>query len=279
MRVRILKDDAAVSRAVADRVVSLVANRPDAVLGLPTGRTPIGLYADLRARYARGRVDFSRVRTFNLDEFLGLPPSHPASYRAFMETHLFRHVNLSKRNIEFLDGGAANADQECSRYERAIAKAGGLDLVILGIGGNGHIGFNEPAAALVADTHRARLAPATRRSNAEMFEGRPGRVPASGPVDGRRHAAPQSIDCACRDGRGESGSYSRGVSRAGDAARAGVVPQLHGDVELVLDRPLAEGCRRADGQGCGCGWVSNSAAATRCPRRARRATDRRPCGS
>lgn len=241
MRVRILKDDAAVSRAVADRVVSLVANRPDAVLGLPTGRTPIGLYADLRARYARGRVDFSRVRTFNLDEFLGLPPSHPASYRAFMETHLFRHVNLSKRNIEFLDGGAANADQECSRFERAIAKAGGLDLVILGIGGNGHIGFNEPAAALVADTHRARLAPATRRSNAEMFEGRPGRVPPQ--------ALSMGVGTLLRSRSIVLVAMGAGKSEAIRAAcRGPVTPrvpasflQLHGDVELVLDQAAGGG--------------------------------------
>ncbi len=241
MRVRILKDDAAVSRAVADHVASVVAARPDAVLGLPTGRTPVGLYAELRARYKRGRVDFSRVRTFNLDEFYGLPPSHPASYRAFMETHMFRHVNLVRRNIDFLDGGAPDADKECERYERAIARAGGLDLVILGIGGNGHIGFNEPAAALIADTHRARLAPATRRSNADMFDGRPGRVPPQ--------ALSMGVGTLLRSRSIVLVAMGSGKSEAVRAAcRGPVTPrvpasflQLHGNVELILDHAAGSG--------------------------------------
>ena len=131
------------------------------MLGLPTGRTPIGLYAELRERHAAGEIDFSRVRTFNLDEFLGLPSNHPASYRTFMDTHLFRHVNLPRRYIHFLNGMASDAEAECRRYEATIRKAGGLDLLILGIGANGHIGFNEPTRS-VKPTRTARSSPPAR---------------------------------------------------------------------------------------------------------------------
>ena len=156
MRVRILKDEGAVARSVASQVAALIAERPDAVLGLPTGRTPIGLYAELRERHAAGEIDFSRVRTFNLDEFLGLPSNHPASYRTFMDTHLFRHVNLPRRYIHFLNGMAADAEAECRRYEAAIAAAGGLDLALLGVGVDGHVAYNMPGP-ISLPTHVTRL--------------------------------------------------------------------------------------------------------------------------
>jgi glucosamine-6-phosphate deaminase len=239
VRLRILKSEAAVARAVAARVTRLVADRPSAVLGLPTGRTPVPLYAELCARHAQGRIDFSRVRTFNLDEFLGLPPTHPASYRTFMEAHLFAHVNLARRNIHFLDGTARSPEAECARYEAAIRRTGGLDLLILGIGGNGHIGFNEPARALLADTHRARLAPATRRSNAALFAGRVDRVPAE--------ALSMGVGTILRSRAViliATGASKRDVVRGMVSGR--VTPrlpasflQLHGDVELVLDAAAA----------------------------------------
>src|SRR5262249_35180282 len=144
----------------------------DTVLGLPTGRTPIPFYGDLVRRHRAGRIDFSLVTTFNLDEFLGLPPRDPRSYRAFMRTHLFGHVNLPASRINVLNGtrrSERDVVKECVRYERAIERAGGIDVQILGLGANGHIGFNEPADALIAWTHATRLTPATRRANAALF--------------------------------------------------------------------------------------------------------------
>ena len=120
-------------------------DNPRLVLGLPTGRTPIPLYRELAALHRARRADFSRATTFNLDEFLGLAGDDPRSYRAFMQRHLFDHINLPPRRIHFLNGAARDAAAECARYERAIARAGGIDLLILGLGANGHIGFNEPA--------------------------------------------------------------------------------------------------------------------------------------
>ena len=243
VHVRILKDESAVACFVAAQVASLIARRPDAVLGLPTGRTPIGLYAELRARHAAGQLDFSRVRTFNLDEFLGLPANHPASYRTFMETHLFRHVNLARPHIHFLNGMAADPEAECRRYEAAIRRTGGLDLLILGIGANGHIGFNEPAPSLNANTHRARLAPGTRRANASLFNGRASDVP--------REALSMGVGTILRSGAivliATGSEKSTAIRAAIDGPVSSRMPasflQLHGNVELVLDRAAAGGRR------------------------------------
>ena len=147
------------------------------VLGLPTGRTPVPLYRELVRLHGAGRADFRRAATFNLDEFVGLAPHDPRSYHAFMRRHLFDHVNLSRRRIHFLNGAARDVARECARYERAIVRAGGIDLQILGLGSNGHVGFNEPGDALVARTHRTRLTMATRRANASLFGNRVNAVP------------------------------------------------------------------------------------------------------
>src|SRR5439155_27015001 len=143
----------------------------------PTGRTPIPLYRALVSLHRAGRIDFSWASTFNLDEFLGLEARDPRSYHAFMQRHLFDHVNLSPRRIHFLNGAVKNVRAECERYERAIRRAGGIGLQILGLGTNGHIGFNEPGRALVAHTHGTRLTPGTRRANAALFGRRVGAVP------------------------------------------------------------------------------------------------------
>jgi glucosamine-6-phosphate deaminase len=168
-------DEGALSSALATRVLDRIGARPALVLGLPTGRTPLGLYRELRERSAG--IDWSRVRTFNLDEFAGLEPSSPHSYRAYMQTELFDHVSITPRQIEFLNGAADDLHAECRRYEDAIEAAGGIDLQILGIGANGHIGFNEPAPGLCARTHIAELEPESRAANAQRFNGDWRRVP------------------------------------------------------------------------------------------------------
>ncbi len=176
MRIRVFASADRLARALARDLARTIAARPRVVLGLPTGRTPIPLYNQLVELYRRGDVNFARVTTFNLDEFVGLEPRDPRSYHAFMREHLFAHVNLTRTHVP--NGVAPNLDRECRRYERAIARAGGIDVQILGLGANGHVGFNEPAGALRADTHRTRLRPATRRANAFLFGGRASAVPA-----------------------------------------------------------------------------------------------------
>jgi glucosamine-6-phosphate deaminase len=168
-------DEQALSAALATRVLEKIVAQPSLVLGLPTGRTPLGLYRELRERSgsndAGNGIDWTHVRTFNLDEFAGLDAAHPSSYRAFMQAELFDHVSIAPANIGFLNGRALDLKAECRRYEDAIDAAGGIDLQILGIGANGHIGFNEPADGLCATTHIAELEQESRQANAQRFGG------------------------------------------------------------------------------------------------------------
>jgi glucosamine-6-phosphate deaminase len=162
---------------LAARLIETISLKPRSVLGLPTGRTPVALYQHLRELTWRGHVDWSHVRTFNLDEFVGFGPGDPGSYRQYMQAELFDHVRIDPANIGMLNGRAVNLAAECARYEAAIAAAGGIDIQVLGIGANGHIGFNEPADALDANTHVAELQVETRESNAGLFDGDVQRVP------------------------------------------------------------------------------------------------------
>jgi glucosamine-6-phosphate deaminase len=177
VRVRIFADARTAAHTLAGEIARALTDHPQLVLGLPSGRTPIPLYHELGRLHALGRADFAQATTFNLDEFLGVAPDDPRSYQTFMRQHLFDRVNLARRRIHFLDGTAADPAAECDRYERAIARAGGIDLQIVGLGVNGHIGFNEPAPALLANTHRVRLTGLTRRANAALFGGQASTVP------------------------------------------------------------------------------------------------------
>jgi glucosamine-6-phosphate deaminase len=177
LRVRVFNTADGIARSLAREIASAMTTQPALVLGLATGRTPIPLYQELVRLHRAGRIDFSRASTFNLDEFVGIPPEHPGSYRAFMRAHLFDRVNLRPRHIHFLNGMARDTAAECRRYERAIERAGGIDLQLLGLGANGHIGFNEPADALEAHTHRTALRTLTRQANAALFGNRAADVP------------------------------------------------------------------------------------------------------
>jgi glucosamine-6-phosphate deaminase len=177
LHIHIFDTEHEVARALAARVAKAINDRPSLVLGLPTGRTPIGTYEELRRLHAAAGVSFAHSSTFNLDEFVGVGASHPGSFRQFMQRHLFGGIDLRPERIHFLDGMAADLDAECARYERDIEAAGGIGLQLLGIGANGHIGFNEPDEALAAFTHRVTLHDGTRRDNAELFGGDPAHVP------------------------------------------------------------------------------------------------------
>ncbi len=156
----------------------LVLN-PRLVLGLATGRTMERVYVHLVGLHREKGLDFSHCRTFNLDEYVGLPPSHPGSYHYYMAERLFRPVHLQREQVALPDGMAPDLPAECRRYEALIAQAGGIDLLLLGLGETGHIGFNEPPAAFDARTHEARLLPLTRQQNAEPFGGIARAVPAT----------------------------------------------------------------------------------------------------
>jgi glucosamine-6-phosphate deaminase len=166
----------AAARLVARIIAKELRGNPHLVLGLATGRTMEDVYAELVRMHKENKLDFSLCRTFNLDEYVGLPPDDPKSYRATMRQNLFSQVNIDLRNTHLPDGLAPNLDAECDQYEKAILKSGGIDLQLLGIGQDGHIGFNEPLSALRSRTRVKALTPTTRAQNAAYF-GSPERVP------------------------------------------------------------------------------------------------------
>ncbi len=155
------------ARVVAD----LVRSKPDAVLGLAAGSTQLGLYRELIRMHREEGLDFAKVVTFNLDEYIGLPRSHRCSYHTLMKRSFFDFVNLRPENIHIPDGMAEDIRQECRQYEEKITRAGGLDLTLLGIGEEGHIGFNEPSSSLTSRTRVKMLTEKTRYENARYFPG------------------------------------------------------------------------------------------------------------
>lgn len=157
------------ARLAADRFQELLCTKPACVLGLATGSTPIPLYRELIAREQAGRIDFSRVRSVNLDEYKGLAPDHPQSYRRFMQENLFDHISIRPENTYVPDGLATDVDAMCSAYERTIEDLGGVDLQLLGLGHDGHIGFNEPGDHFPTRTHETALVEITRQANARFF--------------------------------------------------------------------------------------------------------------
>jgi glucosamine-6-phosphate deaminase len=238
-RITIFSDPQAMASTVADQIAERLCANPRLVLGLPTGRTPIQLYERLVRLAAEGRVDFSHATTFNLDEFLAVPADHPGSFRTFMNTHLFSHVNLAPHRIHFLDGVAARADEECARYEQSIAKAGGIDLQLLGVGTNGHIGFNEPAAALQPWTHQVALTMETRRANAELFGGDPSQVPSEALTMGMATILHARSIVLLASGAAKAPVVERILHGPITTELPASFLQLHPDVEIVLDEPAA----------------------------------------
>jgi glucosamine-6-phosphate deaminase len=228
---------------VADDISRALASNPGLVLGLPTGRTPIPLYRELVALYRAGRVDFSRAITFNLDEFLGIAADDPRSYHAFMRRHLFDRINLPRRRVHLLNGRAAIVARECERYERAIARAGGIDLQILGLGTNGHVGFNEPGGALVARTHRTRLSPSTRRANAGLFGGRMGDVPREALSMGMGTILGARRIVLIATGASKAGCVRRMIEGPVTTRLPASFLQLHSNAEIWLDRAASVGLR------------------------------------
>lgn len=169
MRIYVTEDYNAMSRRVAQILASQVILKPDCVLGLATGSTPVGAYKQLVEWYKQGDLDFSQVRSINLDEYVGLAPTHDQSYRYFMQTNLFDHINIAPDNTNVPDGLAKDTAAECQRYNEVIHALGPIDLQLLGMGHNGHIGFNEPADEFERETHLVDLTETTIQANARFF--------------------------------------------------------------------------------------------------------------
>ncbi|WHY18574.1 glucosamine-6-phosphate deaminase [Paenibacillus sp. G2S3] len=154
----------------ANLIASLLQSNPKAVLGLATGSSPVGVYAKLVEMHQKGLVSFSKATSFNLDEYIGLPVDHPQSYRSFMNEQLFNHIDIDLGQTHVPNGNAADMEAECLAYDKMLEENGPVDLQILGIGSNGHIGFNEPDANLSSKTHVVDLLEDTREANARFFD-------------------------------------------------------------------------------------------------------------
>lgn len=163
------KDYDDMSAKAANIMASQIILKPNSVLGLATGSTPEGLYSRLIKKYNDGELDFSSIKTVNLDEYKGLTRDHDQSYYYFMNDKLFNHVNIDKANTNVPDGTKEDGDAECARYEEIIKSLGGIDIQLLGIGGNGHIGFNEPDDSFIRDTHCVKLTDSTIEANSRFF--------------------------------------------------------------------------------------------------------------
>lgn len=170
MKVIVTKNYDELSKVAAKEMANVVKNNPKAILGLATGGSPIGMYKELIRMNKDGEIDFSKVTTVNLDEYVGLSGDHPQSYRYFMNDNFFNHINIDKNNTYVPNGLAENIEEECKNYDEKIAKLGGTDAQLLGIGNNGHIAFNEPDEDLVAGTHLTGLTQDTIEANARFFD-------------------------------------------------------------------------------------------------------------
>ena len=169
MRIIRAKDYADVSRKAANIIAAQVHLKPDCVLGLATGSSPVGTYQELIKMYQAGDLDFSKVSTVNLDEYVGLDKDHDQSYAYFMRNNLFDHVNIDQANCNIPSGLTDDPEAECANYDKLIAALGGTDLQLLGMGPNGHIGFNEPDEVFIPGTHCDKLAESTIDANARFF--------------------------------------------------------------------------------------------------------------
>jgi glucosamine-6-phosphate deaminase len=223
----------------ADVVVATLAAKPDAVLALPAGNTPRPLYAELVRRYRAGAVSFARAAVFSLDEYAGLPPDHPMSFRRFMDETLYRHVDLPAARAHSPDGQASDRTDACARYEQSIADAGGFDLALLGIGANGHVAFNEPPAPFESRTRVVALAAATRAAVAAAFGATP--VPDAALTIGIATILDARRCVLMAYGSAKAEAIKRMLTEAPTPAVPASALQLHPNATVIVDQAAASG--------------------------------------
>jgi glucosamine-6-phosphate deaminase len=245
VEVIIAPSDREASAEAARLAGSVIRRKSRAVLGLATGSTPLAFYEELAAAHARGEVDFAEVMTFNLDEYVGLAPDHPQSYAHFMREHFFSKVNIAHWRTHIPDGLAADIPAHCKAYETAILEAGGIDLQLLGIGSDGHIGFNEPSSSLGSRTRLKTLSEQTIRDNARHF---------ASPAEVPRHVITMGVGTILDARRCLVLAFGKQKAAAVAAMVEGPITadlpasalQFHPACTLFLDEPAAAQLKRAD---------------------------------
>lgn len=235
MRIYEARDYNDMSRKAANILSAQVIMKPNCVLGLATGSTPLGIYRQLIDWYQKGDLDFAEVRTVNLDEYCGLAPDNIQSYHYYMQENFFKHINILPENTCLPDGLATDSAAECSRYNRHIHQLGGVDLQLLGLGLNGHIGFNEPGGAFEKETHLVSLTQSTIDANSRFFD-RPEDVPKYAYTMGIKSImqARRILLVACGESKAQI-LYDIIHGPITPAIPASVL-QLHNDVTIVADR-------------------------------------------
>lgn len=224
------------SRTAANILSAQVILKSKSVLGLATGSTPVGMYKQLIEWNRKGDVDFSAVTTFNLDEYVGLPANDSNSYSAFMQNMFFNHININPDNVHIPNGMTERVDEECTGYDRQIVEAGGIDIQVLGIGHNGHIGFNEPGVCFMRDTHLVELSESTKEANARFFNGK-ATVPSCAITMGMGTImrAKKIVLLCC--GKEKAEILKKTIYGDIDPIIPASVLQLHSDVTVIADGP------------------------------------------
>ncbi len=233
------------SRLAADVIRHQLLKKPSSVLGLATGSTPIGTYKELVRMHKEEGLDFSKVITFNLDEYLGLPPSHDQSYRYFMDQHLFSHINVDPKNIHVPYGHAEDIEEFCQWYEAEIKRAGGIDIQVLGIGGDGHIAFNEPGSSLGSRTRLKTLTKQTIDDNARFFS-KEEEVPRFAITMGVGTILEAKKILMLANGPKKAEIVAEAIEGPVTAQVSASVLQLHRDVVVILDAEAGSRLKRAD---------------------------------
>ncbi len=246
MLVILKRDEEEISLQAAQLVAGAVRKKPALALGLATGGTMVGVYKHLVRLHKQGSLDFSRVVTFNLDEYLGLPAAHPRSFHHFMQENLFAHVNVDPRNIHIPDGTIrGNYDQYCASYEEAIRKSGGIDLQILGIGRNGHIGFNEPTSSIGSRTRLKVLSQETLDDNSKFFA--PGdESPRCAITMGIGTILEARKILLLAAGAAKSAAVAKSIEGPITSAVSASALQLHPDVTFIIDNAAASQLTQRD---------------------------------
>jgi glucosamine-6-phosphate deaminase len=226
------------SKAAARMVANVLNAKPNAVLGLATGSTPLGLYRELVRMHVEEGLDFSQVTTFNLDEYVGLTKKHPQSYHYFMQENLFKHINIPKQNVYIPSGTTDNYEAFCKWYERRIVECGGIDIQVLGIGSDGHIAFNEPGSSLGSRTRIKTLAKQTIDDNARFFE-KPEDVPVYAITMGVGTILEAHRIVLLANGKSKANAVAAAIEGPVTSMITASALQLHRDTTCIIDRDAA----------------------------------------
>ncbi len=243
MKIYQAKNYQEMSRKAANIISAQIIMKPDAVLGLATGSTPIGTYQQLIDWYKKGDLDFSEIRSVNLDEYKGLPADNDQSYAYFMRTNLFDSVNIKKENTYIPNGLEEDIAKECARYNSIIHTLGGIDLQLLGLGGNGHIGFNEPGVAYEKETHCVKLTENTIQANSRFFE-KLEDVPRYAYTTGIKNIMQARRILLIASGENKADALYRSLFGPITPAVPASILQLHNNVTVVADEAALSVCRR-----------------------------------